>query len=142
MILPAAPLHAEERPTRCAGFYWLLRPEPRECLSPIDTDRPHLTDTPHTTPAGHVLLEVGLASFETERGSDAAVPRAFRFLDVLAKVGLLRRVDLQLGYLPLSLVQSAEGYEAEVSDSLYSRVKINLFGGNEGPLSITVEAQA
>jgi hypothetical protein len=119
----------------CSGSYSLLHPEPRSCVGPIDTDRPHLTDTPHTIPAGHFQFEAGVVAFGTRRGAD--VPQSLELMDLLVKTGLVPGVEFQVGYGGLLLDDSSSGWEAHGGASVLVRAKLNLFGGNE-PMSLTL----
>jgi len=131
LALTLTAVTAEARET-CAGRFHLLRPLPRACLEPIETDRPHLTDTPIPAPPGHLVAEFGLAAFA------GGEPRTWQLLEVLAKVGLWTGIDLQVGWGGLGLEDGAAGYQVLASESLYLRTKLQLFGGRHGPLALTV----
>jgi hypothetical protein len=140
----AARASAEEEPvTRvtvkkpsCSGRYSLLRPEPLECSGPMDTDRPHLTDTPNVVPAGHVQLETELMSFATARAA-SDLPTSIGLMTVLAKVGIVPGVDLQVGYGAVSLERGSAGWSTRPGPDVFLRSKLNLFGKG-GRVSLTL----
>ncbi len=136
-----AGVHAPDKPAACARPGTLTHPQPRPCLPEIDTDRPHRTDTPATVPAGHVQSELGLAMYEA---GAAGAPTTIHFLDVLLKLGLTERIDLQVGYAPLAMRQRGDragwlgGANIVTGRSLYLRSKIRLFGASGSALGVTI----
>jgi hypothetical protein len=110
-------------------------------LPEIDTDRPHRTDTPATVPAGRVQSELGVVMYEA---GAADSPTTIHFIDVLIKLGLTERVDLQLGYSPLAMRQRGDragwlgGTEVATGQNLYLRSKIRLYGRSGSTLAVTV----
>lgn len=136
-VLPAA---AQEQvgPSSCQQRRSLLDPLPRACLDPIETDRPHLTDTAHTVDPGHFLLETELVAYAGSRQGEQARPRTLGAMLMLAKLGLLTGVDLQLGYDAFSLSWANGSHDLSAGDELFLRLKVNLFGGNHGRMSLTV----
>jgi hypothetical protein len=139
--LEPAAVYATDKPAACASPGTLTHPQPRVCLPEIDTDRPHRTDTPATVPAGHVQSELGMVMYEA-RAADA--PTTIHFLDVLLKLGLTARMDLQVGYSPLAMRQRGDragwlgGTHVVTGQSLYLRSKIRLHGDSASPLAVTV----
>lgn len=136
-VLPAA---AQELgpSSSCKRWRSLLDPLPRACLDPIETDRPHLTDTAHTVDPGHFLLETELVAYAGSRGDEQGRSRALGAMLMLAKLGLLTGVDLQLGYDAFSLRWANGSHDMSAGDELFLRLKVNLFGGNHGRVSLTV----
>jgi hypothetical protein len=131
---PAASLLTDAK--RCSGSYSLFNPEPRSCIGPLDTDRPHLTDTPHTIPPGHFQLETELVSFGTSGRDADAVPASLGLMSFLFKVGLVPGVDFQVGYGGVSFEEGASGWSAHHAPSVYVRAKLNLFG-YDAPIGLT-----
>jgi hypothetical protein len=130
-----------DRTGRCAepGTFW--HRQARDCLHEIDTDRPHRTDTPATVPPGYVQAEFGMVSYEAATG-DAG--RTLHFLDLLFKVGMSPRYDLEVGYSPVTMRQRADraGWLGGVNDlygrSLFLRSKIRLLGDQESRVALSV----
>jgi hypothetical protein len=122
----------------CAASYSLFNPQPRSCFGPIDTDRPHLTDTPHTIPPGHFQLEAELANMGTSRQRPVAIPSSVQLMDMLFKLGVVSGVDLQLGYTSLTLTEAAPRWLSSAGHEVFLRAKVNVFGGNEGAVSLTI----
>lgn len=126
---------------RCARPGSLLHRQARDCLHEIDTDRPHRTDTPATVPPGYVQAEFGLVSYEPATG-DAG--RTLHFLDLLFKVGMSPRFDVEVGYSPVTMRQRADraGWLGGVNDiygrSLILRSKIRLLGDQDSRVALSV----
>ena len=79
--------------------YTLFDPTPRGLMREMNTDRPDKTESPYTIDAGHLQLEMDVASYTHDRERDAGVTTrvdAWAVAPIDLKLGLCKQVDLQL----------------------------------------------
>jgi hypothetical protein len=126
----------EEPPReRCTGTFTVFHPVPDQCLGDIETDRPHKTDTPHVVDPGHAQVELGVVEYEIRDASNSDANSVGLFNNGY-KLGLVSGVDLQLLYASGAYDFASRRFEAGSDATL--RAKVNLYGGNTGPLSATL----
>jgi hypothetical protein len=131
----------EAREQRCGGTGSLLHRRARECLNELDTDRPHRTDTPSTVEPGYFQSEVGVLAYEAPTADAGGT---LHFVDLLLKLGLHERVDVQVGYAPVTLRHRGDragwlgATDAITGRTLYLRSKLRLFGLGDSPIGFTV----
>ena len=95
-------------------------------LRELSTDRPDTTESPYTVDAGHVQVESDLvtAAFDDDA-------REASFLALNMKLGIHRRIDLQLVIEPHRIVRSDTMSTSGFGDTTL-RAKLNLWGNDEG----------
>lgn len=116
-----------------AGPYSIFQPRPREQWRPLEADRPDVTESPRTVDAGALQLELSFI--------EAAWNGGTRQIDVapfLFKVGLTDSIDLQLGFTPFSHARSDDRSTERGVGPSQIRVKINLWGNDEGPTALGI----
>src|SRR3954465_11552153 len=77
----------------------LFNPTPPDLMRELNTDRPDKTESPYTVDAGHVQVEMDLASYSYDRNNPQHEARRVQRLDILNtnfKIGLLNNLDFQL----------------------------------------------
>lgn len=99
--LLASLVHAQAQPDTAdlKRGYSLFRPTPKALQRAFQPDRPGVTESPFTVDAGHFQVEADLFRLVNEREDHEHV-RTLDFSDVMFKVGLTNRTDLQVR-LPL-----------------------------------------
>lgn len=137
-LLAAAPTVQAKSPPLPAdkSGYTVFHPTPRELMREMSTDRPDVTESAYTVDAGHVQVELDLASFtrdhhtpERDGGSDA-----WSVATANIKLGLTNRMDLQLVVPTYNRVRGgAEGF-----GDLSLRLKANLWGNDGGPTALAL----
>jgi hypothetical protein len=121
--------------------YTLWNPVPREQMREMSTDRPDQTESPYTVDAGHVQLEMDLASFTRDHAGDGTVEE-WNIAPINFKVGIWHNLDMQfvLGGWVRSEIRRP-GESKEVTDGigdLTVRAKANLWGNDGGPTALAV----
>ena len=110
----------------------------------LSTDRPDTTESPYTVDAGHFQLEMSFADYTYDRSNpQSQTSRSLSAAPMLLKVGLLNNVDLQISLDPYSRVwttdritdttETIEGFGDTVA-----RLKVNLWGNDEGPTALAL----
>ncbi len=133
--IAAADVPAQPPPTPDKSAYTLFNPTPRELMREMSTDRPDTTESPRTVDAGHFQIELSFIDWSLDRGDGDVATRSLAVMPLLAKVGLLNNVDLQVGIDPWTRTtvsgpgpgefESTEGFGDTVL-----RLKINLWGND------------
>ena len=139
--LPAADLAPpDKRP------FSLFHPTPAEWMREMSTDRPDKTESPFTVDAGHVQMEMDLASFtrdhDTAEGRDVRV-RSWAIAPVNLKLGLNNNLDFQLMMETWNHVRTEDriaGTKTRQSGfgDIIPRVKLNLWGNDGGRSAFAV----
>jgi hypothetical protein len=114
----------------------LLHPTPAACLAPIDTDRPHLTDSPHTIAPGAVQVETELLTLATSPSGGLGEGAVLGLGTVLARVGVVRGVDFDIGYQAGTLSRGTGGWSYQAGPTVLVRTKLALF--DVGPVATTL----
>jgi hypothetical protein len=126
--------------------YHLFHPTPRELMRGMSTDRPDKTESPYTVDAGHVQVEMDLASFTYDRynpdRADARV-EAWTFGATNLKLGLLNNVDLQIVIDAYTEVRTDDRISHSVTrqrgfGDVTTRLKVNLWGNDGGPTALAL----
>ena len=126
--------------------YHLFKPTLTELMRPMSTDRPDTTESPYTVDAGHFQIEADFINYsldrETRSGTDTRT-RGYTAPGLNLKAGLLNNVDLQIvidSYVYERVEDRVAGTSTRNSGfgDLQTRLKINLFGNDEGPFAIAV----
>ena len=128
---PASPAVADK------GGYTLFNPAPDAALRPFSPDRPTKSNGPLTVDAGRFQYETDLVSYQHSNVGGVST-RTYAALDPTLKVGLTRRVDLELqfnGYTNTRVSDPGTGStlsRADGAGDLVVRSKVNLFGNDGG----------
>jgi hypothetical protein len=138
LVLPLA-LHAKEPASQPdKSVYHLFNPVPRELLRELATDRPDKTEGPTTVDAGHVQVEMDIASFSYDRyNSDRTDTRVenWAFGTVNFRFGVLNNLEFDVVLQPWldSRTRDIPGgvTRLEGFGDIALRAKWNLWG-NEG----------
>ncbi|MDH5675064.1 MAG: transporter [Myxococcales bacterium] len=101
-------------------------------MRPLSTDRPDVTESPKTVDGGHFQLEADLVHLTRDQGDNS-----WGFAVSNLKLGLLDFVDLQLVVEPLRNEGGPDGRRWGFGD-LTMRLKVNLFGNDEGEVALAV----
>ncbi|RZK12256.1 MAG: transporter, partial [Hymenobacter sp.] len=133
-------------PYDSAHFSW-RKPVPRNRLRPLRPDRPGTTESPFTVDAGHFQLEAdGVRLINQPASGDDPQQRAWYAADVLLKLGLGRKTDIQVE-LPLYSAQQQRSADTGDWEShrgfgdVAVRLKHNFLGDDQqGPLAASVVA--
>ncbi len=107
--------------------YTLWNPTPRASRRELSADRPDATESPYPVDAGVVQIELGFVEFGYEE-EDGVEVRSLSVAPVNLKLGLTRRVDLQLLFSPYERLDTDAGPDADGLGSFGVRSKINLWG--------------
>ncbi len=129
----AVPAVGSDAPDK-SGFH-LLNPTPRELWRAMAADRPDATESPITVDAGAVQLEASFAELAID-DEDGATTTALSVAPLNLKVGLTNRIDLQLLLNPFERVDRDGGDDATGIGDFGVRVKINLWGNDEGSTAL------
>lgn len=134
---PVVRLAAPDSPPAAdKGGYTLFNPTPNAALRTFSPDRPTKSNGPLTVDAGRFQYETDLVSYLHSNVGGVST-RTYAALDPTLKVGLTRRVDLELqfnGYTNTRVSDPGTGStlsRADGAGDLVVRSKVNLFG-NEG----------
>jgi hypothetical protein len=113
------------------SVYHLFSPTPRELMREMSTDRPDATESPRTVDAGHLQLEMSFIDFTRE---DEDGPRVDQYVvaPMNLKIGLLNNVDLQFVIDPFVRIENDDASDASGFGNTQVRLKINLWGNDEG----------
>ncbi len=121
--------------------YSLFNPTPHEYLREMSTDRPDTTESPYTVDAGHFQLEMSLVDFARDDSGDTTTD-TWSVLSSNLKIGLTNQIDVQFVFTPYQIEQAevagdrstVEGF----SDDTQIRLKINLWGNDEGDTALAI----
>ena len=122
--------------------YNLFNPTPSDKMRDFNPDRPSVTNGPYTVDPGHWLLEVGLFEYTRDRyNSEGIRLDSFVLGDTNVRLGLTSFAEIDLLFAAYTYILTtdkntgAEQRQGGFSD-LTLRSKINIFGGDGGPLAI------
>jgi hypothetical protein len=122
--------------------YNLFNPTPSDQMRDFNPDRPSVTTGPYTVDPGHWLLEVGLFEYTRDRyNSEGIRLDSFTLGDTNVRLGLTSYAEIDLLFAAYTYILTtvkntgAEQRQGGFSD-LTLRSKINIFGGDGGPLAI------
>jgi hypothetical protein len=101
-------------------------------LRPLSTDRPDITESPYSVDRGHFQVECDLARY-TRDGDDGE----WSLGQFNLKYGVFDQVDVQLVVQSVAGAPTEEGHDFGFGDTAL-RVKINLFGNDEGPAALAL----
>ncbi len=118
----------------------LFNPTPRDAMREMNTDRPDKTEGPYTVDAGHVQLEMNLASYSYDRRNPQDEARRVQTLNIVStnfRIGLLDRLEFDLisdNFLWLRDEDLRTGVADETSGAgdTTVRFKFNLWGNDGG----------
>lgn len=121
--------------------YSVFNRTPREFLRPLSPDRPDVTESAYTVDAGWLQVEMdvlGFARDRTERQTEE-----WSIAPLIFKLGLTNTVDFQIGITPYSFSRATLESGEVISESstlpdLTLRVKVNLWGNDEGATALSV----
>lgn len=126
--------------------YNLFRPVPPHLMRDMSTDRPDQTESPYTVDAGHVQVEMDVASatFDHERSAGSDVRTEVWGVGPLnLKVGVLNNIDIQVVLEPYvqSRVEDRSTHTIDQTagfGDLHTRLKINCWGNDGGRTALAV----
>lgn len=140
----AAALGAPTSPSAAdKGGYTLFDPTPNTALRTFSPDRPTKSNGPITVDAGRFQYETDLVSY-LHSNVGGVTTRTFVALDPTLKIGLTRRVDLELqfnGYTSTRVSDPDAGFtlsRANGAGDLVVRTKFNLFGNEGGAVALAL----
>jgi len=96
----------------------------------MSTDRPDATESPYTVVTGHIQVEMSFIEFG--RNDDDLREDAFSYAPTNLKLGLLNNLDVQLIISPYERFKTEGGDDVSGFGDTLLRVKINLWGNDEG----------
>ena len=129
IIAPVSPPAADK------DGYTLFDPTPDAALRTFSPDRPTKSNGPLTVDAGRFQYETDLVSYLHSNAGGVST-RTYAALDPTLKIGLTRRVDLELqfnGYTNTRVSDPGAGStlsRADGAGDLVVRSKVNLFGNH------------
>jgi hypothetical protein len=126
--------------------YTLFHPTPEPYLRELSTHRPDQTESPYTVDAGHVQVEMDVASVTLDADrSDVEVVQSteWSLMATNLKVGLLHNLDLQIvfdTYIHSRVEQEMTGSSDQISGfgNVQTRVKFNLWGNDGGSTALAL----
>jgi hypothetical protein len=126
--------------------YHLFNPTPRELMREMSTDRPDKTESAYTVDAGHFQIEMDVFSYAYDRyNAERRDVRAesLAIAPMNLKAGLCNNVDLQLILETYNSVRVHDRDSGIVEKrrgfgDVIPRVKINLWGNDEGRTALSV----
>jgi hypothetical protein len=118
----------------------LFNPTPPDLMRELNTDRPDKTESPYTVDAGHVQVEMDLASYSYDRNNPQHEARRVQTLNILnsnLKIGLLNNMDFQLISENFIWVRDEDlridrADETTGAGDTTLRLKLNLWGNDRG----------
>ena len=123
--------------------YTLFNPTPDGLLRTFSPDRPTKSNGPLTVDAGRFQYETDLVNYLHSNAGGVST-RTYVALDPTLKLGLTRRVDLELqfnGYTNTRVLDPGAGSTASQADGagdLLVRGKVNLFGDDGGAAAMAL----
>jgi hypothetical protein len=138
-------LEEPEKPKADKSRYNLFNPVPADLMRELNTDRPDQTESPYTVDAGHFQAEWTVFAF-THDQREGERTDSFQYLSPNLKLGLTNRIDLQFvfdGYeVQKERFRDADGVIShqtlQGAGDLTTRLKINLFGNDEGKIAVGI----
>ena len=143
MAQPAVRLDPPAAPAPDKAGYTLFTPTPDDALRTFSPDRPTRSNGPLTVDAGRFQYETDLVSY-THSNAGGVSTRSYVTLDPTLKVGLTRRVDLELqfnGYNSQRVLDPGTGNtlsRADGAGDVLVRNKVNLFGNDGGAVAMAL----
>jgi hypothetical protein len=135
VLASEGPRDFKSREVEKDGFT-LSKRTPVSLLRDLTPDRPDKTESPYSVDAGYFQIEADFVSFTTDR--IASVRRTETLVaNILAKAGISRTMDVQVGFSPL-VTQSIAGLSSTGVSDLTFRLKWNLLGNEGGPFAVGV----
>jgi hypothetical protein len=120
--------------------YSLFDPTPDDQMRSFSTDRPPKADSPYTVDAGHFQYEADLAVYGYGN-TNGTTTRDWTVLDPTFKVGLTNTIDAELQITPYeSMTTKTSAGRVSISGvgDTFGRLKINVFGDDQGTVSMAV----
>ena len=120
--------------------YSLFDPTPDDQMRSFSTDRPPKANTSYTVDAGHFQYETDLAVFGYGN-TQGTTTRDWTVIDPTLKVGLTNTIDAELQITPYeSLTTRTAAGQMGISGlgDTFGRLKINVVGDDQGPVSMAV----
>lgn len=115
--------------------YTVFNPTPDGAMRDMDTDRPDKTESPHTVDAGHIQIEMDLATYTRDK-EDGVRTETLDILPFNFKIGLTNQSDIQFVYGSYSRVHVEGPDGLKTTDAgagdLVIRYKQNLWGNDGG----------
>jgi hypothetical protein len=93
---------------------WILGGEPEPLEGAIVAERPSFSTSPDATPAGHVTVEAGVEYGRDDRGGSEIDRVTLPF--ALARLGLVRSLELRLGWSGYSEIRQAGRQRDSLAD--------------------------
>lgn len=139
----------DEGPKADKSCYHLFRPVPKDLMRELNTDRPDQTESPYTVDAGHFQIEWNLFGFTRDRRNREHLDERtdnFSFVSTNFKMGLTNSIDLQFVFdswqIQNEVSRNAAGAIVRETrqgiGDLTTRLKINIFGNDDGPLAVGI----
>lgn len=120
--------------------YNIFNPTPKNKMRELSTDRPDKTESPYSVDAGHFQYEGDLVILN-DNLSTTDRTKEFIFNNMNLKIGLTNNTDLQF-VIPTYTISNTEGNKKSSSNEfggdLVTRLKINLFGNDEGAVAAAI----
>lgn len=119
--------------------FTLFNPTPARSMRELSTDRPDTTESPYTVDAGHFQIEMSFVDFAYD--DDSGRTDTLTVLPINLKAGLLNNVDIQFVFDPYINQRSKSGGRSQRSDGFGDttvRLKVNLWGNDEGPTALAL----
>lgn len=120
--------------------YNVFNPTPKEKMRELSTDRPDKTESPYTVDAGHFQYEGDLVLFNDDLSSSSR-NNSLIFNNMNIKLGLTNNTDIQFvipTYTLNTIVNNKPSNQGEFGGDLVTRLKINLFGNDEGSIASAI----
>lgn len=132
VLLLLVAVGAEARAEASKQAFTLFNPTPRAQLRELSPDRPDVTESPYTVDAGHVQVELSFAEWRKGSGTEE-----LSILPSNVKLGLTNNMDLQFVFEPW-LRSQAGGRTDSGHGGTQIRLKLNLFGNDEGAVALGI----
>lgn len=120
--------------------YNVFNPTPKEKMRELSTDRPDKTESPYTVDAGHFQYEGDLVLYNDDLSSSSR-NNSLIFNNMNIKLGLTNNTDIQFvipTYTLNTTVNNKPSNQGEFGGDLVTRLKINLFGNDEGSIASAI----
>jgi hypothetical protein len=124
--------------------FHLSNPTPNQIRREMTTDGPGAAESPFTVDSGHIQIELSFALYGMDQNSKSIEPqpvKAFAIEPVLIKIGILNRLDAQLGVEPYQEISEGSGAERTTirgSGDTTLRLKYNLWGDDGGATAAAI----
>lgn len=134
-----------EKPKVDKSIYNLFRPVPADQMRDMSTDRPDQTESPYTVDAGHFQIEWNVFGYTHDQTKGERVDN-FQYLAPNFKMGLTDRIDLQFVFDGYQVQRERSRDDSGVifretrqgAGDFTSRLKINVFGNDDGKVALAV----